>query len=39
MRMGFWTWDSDGKTPADTVNHSYTPLSFLLPKFTVVNCH
>ena len=24
MRMGFWTWDSDGKTPADTVNHSYT---------------
>ena len=24
MRMGFWTWDSDGKTQADTVNHSYT---------------
>ena len=24
MRMGFWTRDSDGKTPADTVNHSYT---------------
>ena len=24
MRMGFWTLDSDEKTPADTVNHSYT---------------